>query len=354
MLLELGTLQVKALVVHEVPARFVTKDENDVPRYSDAATPMDSSLQQFIGDRLKRSLGTRGLEVILQDDNNESPVPGLIGDLLSSKPDPWADEGSLVKASRETAEHLFKTQKGNSPAGLLAVVGGTVDKLPAVAVMKLEKEQGARFELEEIDGKRRFTLEQVKQLVFTDGTKVFKASLFRRADPKSGQIIGVVSDEQLSRTGRREIADFFLERFLGCQLRDEPDITTKEVFYATEDFINSHVTDPVLMSAYQSALLTTMTSNVPQFNPKIFAQEHLQKKDQGQYTRFLRERGLPDHSFKKDLSKIEKQVKQLMFNFEDFKVQASLQAIEDQRVRVSKKGDGVAVLTAEGTLKSVS
>lgn len=356
MTLELGTLQVEALIVHEVPARFVSKKDGSEPRYSNATTPMDDSLRRFIGDRLKTTLGARGLEVQLGYEGSVSPVPALITGLLAEAPADgrsWAED-HLVEASQAIAEHLFMSQKGSSPAGLLAAVGGLIDGQPAIAVMKLEKEQGARFELEEIDGKRRFTLEQVRQLVFTDGTKVFKASIFRKSEPEAADVVGLVSDEQLSKSGRRDVADFFLNTFLGCKLSDEPDITTKEVFYATEEFINSKVGDPVQMSAYQGALLSSMNSNLPQFNPRTFARDHLAPNHQGEYVRFLTERGLPDHTFKKDIARIEKQVKQMSFNFEDFKVQASLKAIEDERVKVSNEGGGTTRLTAEGTLKSVS
>lgn len=356
MTLELGTLQVEALIVHEVPARFVSKKDGTEPRFSNAITPMDDSLRRFIGDRLKTTLGARGLDVQLGFEGAQSPVPDLIKALLTDAPTDgktWTEE-RLVEASQAIADHLFRSQNGSSPAGLLAAVGGLIDGQPAVAVMKLEKEQGARFELEEVDGKRRFTLEQVRQLVFTDGTKVFKASIFRRAEPEGDAVLGLVSDEQLSKSGRRDVADFFLTTFLGCKLSDEPDITTKEVFYATEEFINSRIDDPVQMSAYQGALLSSMNSNVPQFNPRTFARDHLAADHQGEYVRFLNERGLPDHAFQKDITRIEKQVKQMSFNFEDFKVQASLKAIEDERVKVSNEGEGTTRLTAEGTLKSVS
>lgn len=158
--------------------------------------------------------------------------------------------------SQEMARHLYLCQKGNSPEGLLTVCEVDVAGHRGLAVLKLEREQGARVELANTSGGRTFSVQHLRDLMLTERTKVFKVGLFVQTGADLASIDGAVCDTQKSYDGT--VAHFFLEQFLGCRLREKPELTTKRFFEATERFINEQVTEPEKKAQYQVALLAEL------------------------------------------------------------------------------------------------
>lgn len=185
--MELLSLEIDAVIVHEVPARMV-RGGSPPPRLSDIESPLDDELRTFIADRMRDTLHTKGIDVRFAD-GTSSPVPGLLSRLLLL-PDSTSDEDlveQFVDAPRTVAEHLYASQTGQNSTGLLTFIRGKIDDQRCFGILKLQKEEGARFQLQEIEGHQTFTLERMKQLMLTDSTRVFKASLFRLVQADSVQ-----------------------------------------------------------------------------------------------------------------------------------------------------------------------
>jgi hypothetical protein len=341
--IDLGTFFVESLIVHEVPERRVHR-ESDPPLLSERLSPLNDELRRFFREAAIRTLsGIQAFEVAV-DEAASSPVPGLVRTLLSS---PSAD---MVEASRTMAEHLYRSQTGVNNRGLLTVISGRAQNKPCVVILKLEKEEGARAHLEEVEGALTFTIEHLRDLMLTANTRVFKASLFRVG---SDDIIdGLVSDDQRGHRPRTEVADFFLGTFLGCRLRDDPRIVTKRVFTATESFFNEQVQDPTRRTRYQMALLVEMQSQRTTFDPRSFAQTHLQGHDRAAYLAYLQGGNLPARSFDRDTELITKQLRQMEMLFESgLRLSGPAAAIES-RVKVAGEGNQT-VVTIRDDLKSV-
>jgi hypothetical protein len=182
--MELSSLEIETVIVHEVPARLV-RGGSPPPGLSDIERPLDDELRTFIADRMTDTLHTKGIDVRFAE-RSASPVPGVLSQLLllpDSTPQPEVVR-QFVASSRTVAEHLYATQTGQNSTGLLTFIRGEVDEQRCFGILKLEKEEGARFQLQEIEGHRTFTLEQMRQLMLTDSTRVFKASLFRLAQAR--------------------------------------------------------------------------------------------------------------------------------------------------------------------------
>jgi hypothetical protein len=168
---DLALLTVSRVIIHEVPHRR----ENTAPVLSEIESPMDADIRQLIKERIIATVGdpTKSFE-IEPDPQTTSPVPGLIAAHLTTSP---ADV--LVENSQAMAQHLFTTQPTTSPGGLLLVILGTIAENPAVIILKLEKEEGARIVPHPAaGGKRTFDIKHYKDLILTPKTKVFKIALF--------------------------------------------------------------------------------------------------------------------------------------------------------------------------------
>lgn len=64
--MELASLEIEAVIVHEVPARLV-RGGSPPPRLSDIESPLDDELSVFIADRMRDTLHTKGIDVRFAD-----------------------------------------------------------------------------------------------------------------------------------------------------------------------------------------------------------------------------------------------------------------------------------------------
>jgi hypothetical protein len=163
----LSSFAVDQVMIHDVPRGNDTDEEVVL---TDLPIELDADLRQYFRRKIIDSLSERGVEVVA-DNDEDAIVRQALARVLG-------DRAQLVAASREIAARLNDVQTGRNPAGLLAVIVGTVDDGPCASVLKLEREQGLRFRIKTVDAHTVVDLEHLRDLTLTDKTKVFKTSLF--------------------------------------------------------------------------------------------------------------------------------------------------------------------------------
>jgi hypothetical protein len=294
--MNIETFEVGSAIVHSVPRGGAEHDELVL---TDAAIPLDESLRAYFRTKIVRSLGLRGLDVVV-DPEGARCVRDAVAEML-------ADETTVVDASHRIARHLSEAQTGRNSAGLLAIVHGTVDGSSCISVVKLEREQGLRFSIEtDAQGRKTVDLELLRQLTLTDKTKVFKTSLLTVGpDGSADSMFGRVSDDQRGKDDGVGVATFYLSTFLGCTLRTSPEKATLDFVRAAETYFNANVANPEKRGQYQVALLARMQDNVMDIRPRDFAQTHLDVADRTPFVEVVRNTGLdPNVSFEKDTSMV--------------------------------------------------
>ena len=185
------------------------------PTLSEIESPLVPTVRNYIRDRVVGTLARNSFPVVF-DPASGSPVPELVMDNLGNQSTPF------VEASQDLANHLFQSQTGSNPSGLLIVTQTSMEGVNSLAIMKLEREAGARVAAIRHQGKSTFDVEHLSDLMLTDKTRVFKDGLFVQEGTTLESIAGLVSDTQTAQWYKSDIADFFLRRFLGCKLREEP------------------------------------------------------------------------------------------------------------------------------------
>lgn len=329
---DLGRLDINALIVHDVPSRRVNA-QGPTPTCSDIESPLTQSVRNYIRDKVVSSLASNSFPVVF-DPKSSSPVPKLVLGILGPQNTP------LVATSKALAHHLFKCQTGSNPPGLLVVTRTTIEGIDALALMKLEREAGARVIASNHRGKSTFDVQHLRDLMLTDKTRVFKVGLFVQEGTTIESIAGVVSDNQAAQWHKTGIADFFLRRFLGCELRDEPKIITKEYLDATEDWINSAVVDPVLKSKYEIAILAEMQADTGTIDPSQFADRHLEGVHRQQYIDHLEKCQVPTSTFHKDNAKIKSRLKRISMQLESGVMIMAPHEVFEKKVRIEKGNAG--------------
>jgi len=295
---------VERAIVHQIPQAKRAEKATLLPTLADTPSKLDARRKTYFQRRIRRSL-QNGFEVEHSPDAG-SPVPALVVDFFKS-----TKTDRFVEISQDIARHLHASQGGSSPSGLVAVLEGTIgagkNAGKCLVVLKLEMEEGVHFELVEVNGKKTFEME-VEEVTLTDTTRVFKASLFERA-AKLADVRGLVSDAQLeSTTIGREIADYFLEKFLGCRIRHTPTVATKRYLETVEQFINELPSDDRKLR-YEVALLSDLNSQSPTINPEAFARNHLDQSDRDLFLGRFREGDGRIPEIDKDIELVQAHVK---------------------------------------------
>ncbi len=307
---DFSRLRVDRVIVHDVPTRYSGHVTTE-PVLSQVESPLGLQLRSYLQQKISGCLGAASFDVCF-DPESTSPIPALVGKSLE-----LSDRG-FVERSQEMARHLYACQTGQNPAGLVLVAEGLLAQNQAMAILKLEKEDGVRVRTETVDGKLRLSIEAVRDLMLTERTKIFKLAAFVRETDEDGhpEVVGRVSDQQRGYHPSVEVAYFFLRRFLGCKLLEAPDITTKKFLTTTESFINERVDDPERQTDYLIALQAVMKDNSPVIRPVSFASTHLRSQDRQNFLAYLEECGVPEQQFAKDLSLVESHLTRIRLDFE--------------------------------------
>ena len=305
---DLGRLEIDKLIVHDVPSRRVNTS-GPSPTLSEIESPLTTTVRNYIRDKVVGTLTNNSFPVVF-DSSSGSPVPSLVMDNLGNQTKPFVD------TSQELANHLFQTQKGSNPPGLLVVAQTRIEGVRSLSLMKLEREAGARVAATQYQGKSTFDVEHLRDLMLTDKTRVFKVGLFVQEGNTLESIDGFVSDNQSAQWHKSDVADFFLRGFLGCKLREEPRVTTRNYLDATEEWINDIVTDPVMKTRYEVATLAELQRNVGSINPRIFADQNLDLPDRQSYISHLQERQVPVTEFPKDNAMVEPRLRRISMELE--------------------------------------
>jgi 37-kD nucleoid-associated bacterial protein len=283
--MDIGTFFVQRVIIHQIPkARKAEKAKYQIG-YSFAPSPLDDSKRRYFRRRITSSL-QKAFDVVRDPDQ-----PSTVPDLMLGFYEGTTEDDEFVSMSQGIAEHLYVEQGGISSAGLVAVVEGTIGTGKktgkCLAVLKLEMEPGIHLEQIEVDGKKTFEV-TVEDVTLTEGTRVFKASLFPRFS-QIESLSGLVSDDQLeSTTIGRDIAEFFLRRFLGCKMAPTPGESTKQFLTKAIEYFNT-LPDDEAKIRYELLLRAEFERQTPTIDPTEFARKNLATKDRDPFLESLRQ-----------------------------------------------------------------
>jgi hypothetical protein len=340
---KLSTFTIDTAMIHDVPRGNNSYEELVL---TDDPIELDEDLRSYFVQKIVTSLTEHGVDVE-SDPNEDETVRAAVAQIISTP-------SNLPHASRRIAERLNTVQTGVNPAGLLVVATGAIDGKPCASVLKLEREQGLRFRIDTLNGRKTVNLQHLRDLTLTDKTKVFKTSVLQvggRGRPSAAAVAGRVSDDQRGdfTTG---VATFFLGTFLGCRLRDNPEKSTLAFVDATSAFINDEVTDPQRKGRYQVALLATLQDHTVELQPRRFASTHLDAKDRPRFLDRIREAGLdPNVSFPKETRLVK--VNGFRWTFESGMVLVGHTDDLDHRVKIRPSDARVPGVDINDTLETL-
>ncbi|WP_432060803.1 nucleoid-associated protein [Streptomyces sp. S1] len=342
---DFGDLVVERAIVHVVPQR--PRGEDPPPLLlSETACRLDDGGRTALQGKLRDVLGRLGREVV-EDPELRSVLPDAVRAFLNGKQD-------LVGVSGELAHALRDSQNGSSSAGLLLVAAARLDNQPALLMVKLEQETGMQANAIFTDGLRTFDMQYLANLLFTERSKVYKVALFSEEGMAGQRLQGWAADPQKS---GKEVAQFFLERFLGCRHQNDPRELTRRFHDVAMDWVNSRFTnsDSDVRVDYVMAVMVELQSSDDTLDPATFIETHLREPHRDEFAEFLRANDVPVRSFDKNTDLIGNRLQKVRFDLASgaFLI-APLEAVQDGTVAVKDLGGGRTTVTVTDTLANTS
>jgi nucleoid-associated protein YejK len=343
--IDFSPLSIKRVIIHQV-VKQRRSDTKVPPTYSEVESHLDKDLRLFLKDRIITALGGNRSYQIVFDQSSSSPIQGLFAEWIAA-------DSEFVEISKKIADHLNAIQTGRSPGGLVTIIVGTVSGTDCLAVLKLEKEEGARLEQTRIDGKNTFDMVHIRDLILSQKTRLFKIALFLRDGMSSHGFDGKLCDNQLTPNSGHDVAEFFLRDFLGCTHAGDPRAQTKEFFVTSQEFINGSIDDPTKKSQYELHLLSYLSKDSAEINPDRFAREHFAVADRQPFVDFLERNGVPNRTTRKDPSLIRSRLEKLTIEFDnDVRIIAKREKFS-AAVALSNLGDGRTRAEVTGKLRRI-
>lgn len=309
----LYNLVIDKFIVHDVPSKFSTSylknnpDQSNLePTLSDIETPFSESLRKFFLDKLKISIGASTSFDIKYGDSS-----GIVPTQIDTY---FCNNDLAITTSQQIALHLHKTQNARNSGGLLLFVLCHVDNTKAIAILKVEREEGVQIsKIQTKDGHIHFNMEHIENLMLTQNTKLYKLVLFFR---EGNETKGILSDQQMGFSIGKDVAMFFLKDFLNCDLIESPSVTTKKFFESSQDFVNNSNMPQEEKANAIMHILSTLTNNTGAINIQNFAENNLNPEYADEFMSFMTEHKLPKTSFVKDITLIEHKLKKSQFSFD--------------------------------------
>lgn len=327
--MDLSTFSVARAIVHDVP---LPSTQVVAPLLSDVESTTDDDLRRYFERRIVGTLA-EGFPVA-SEPQTASPVPLELAGYFNG--------ADFAEMSRAVATHLFNCQTPSTSPGLLTVLSGQVDGRDCLALLKLEKQTGVRVQRQGAPGRKTFGIEQVKELMLTDETRVFKVGLFPSCRAPA-DLEGLVCDNQGGYRPVVQIAAFFLGKFLGCRLVERADVITQRFFETSQQHFNTAIADAEVRARYEIALLAELSNENTRVRPRAFAETYLRLRDQDPYIAALKIRSTA-HQFPKDVSLIAPHIKRMSLWFKSgVRITGTTEGFEES-VTISVEGDETVAL----------
>ena len=340
-------LSVDMLIVHDVPKRLAKKklkinpdlEEEDII-LSEAPTDFDQDLTTFFHDKIIQTIGSSNSFGIQFDSSNQTNVQTLVKnffDIGLQNGFPVNQENS-IQVTQGIAKELHSVQTAQNTGGILLFIPCHVSDKHAIAILKVEREEGVRIQRDHnASGQTTFNVQHIKDLMLTKKTKLFKIVLFYLDG--NNEVAGYLCDQQQGYFQTREVADFFLKDFLGCKLREEPSITTKKFFDTTEQYLNEVNLPAEIKAQIHTHLISELTNNTSTINVLEFARRSLSADKVQGYMNKLTDNKVTE-TFTKNNQLIYDRIKKVQYEFESGIRILGDQQVVKEKVTMNNTDDG--------------
>lgn len=222
------------------------------------------------------------------------------------------DNSIFVEESKKIADHLFSIMKtrGNTSSCDLAVCLYTVDNVRYVALLKMDYRKSYTHDIEMVDEKFKILIKPNEIGLPKTGQKLQKCA-FIKAYEVNNEFDLIVLDKQNKLDNNQEIAQFFVEDFLNCNLILDSKDKTKMFRNITEKWVRTQLRQDVEQATKVREVLSDSLKHEEEINIRNFVEEAMDGNDEMQrdFIDNLNNNGFEITNFEVDKPWIEKKLK---------------------------------------------
>lgn len=282
---DIRLLDLERVIIHDVPKKY-RSGLSPPPTLSDVESPLTRELSRDLQERIIQEASPAKSYSVGFAAGSSGIVPLRIMRYLRGLPTSRSD---FVDLSRDIARHLYDIQTAVNSSGILLVCDCSLGQDLGLGIIKLERADGIRLQPVSSNGRRTFGLEQIRDLIMTRRTRVFKIALFVLVN---GKIEGLVRDQQLGRLNPNGVAKFFVQDFLQCAFTQDPRRTTKQFYDIADTFINGASVPPSAKVRYILQLHSELLSQRTSIDPVEFAERCLDTQMRATFLEEMAESGI--------------------------------------------------------------
>lgn len=341
--LDTSTIVIENIIVHSIP-RHKKGDFSIEPEYSERESSLPDGLRVFFKDKVIQSLQSNKELRVCYDVESVSPVSTYINQIISS------NGADFVEQSKLMTKFLFEIQDGQNASGILVVIFGKINSQNTCIIIKLERDEGAQLELD--PKTKSFNIKDVKDLMLTRKTKIYKVGLFVDKSIFKIKYDGSTADLQIDPKTKKEVTTWFIEKFLGCVPLADPRTITKKFYDFTTTFIQS-IDDPIKKAKYTQDLNSYLQKNSHRISAKEFADDYMETSDKDLYNKYLKEKKFRMSEFPKDTSFIDNKIKTITMVFANDIAIVGKKGTFEKNVKLEEQSDGTTKAEIVSKVKSV-
>lgn len=341
--LDTSTIVIEKIIVHSIP-RHKKGDFSIEPQYSEQESSLPDGLRVFFKDKIISSLQSNKELRVCYDTDNLSPVSTYINQIINSNGEDFVEQSKLM------TKYLFEIQDGQNASGILVVIFGKINEQKTCIIIKLERDEGAQLELD--TKTKSFNIKDVKDLMLTRKTKIYKVGLFVDKAVFKIKYDGSTADLQIDPKTKKEITTWFIEKFLGCIPLADPRGTTKKFYDLTTTFIQS-IEDSIKKAKYTQDLNSYLQKNSHRISAREFADDYMETTEKDRYNLYLKEKNFRMSEFPKDNTFIDNKIKTITMLFSNDIAIVGKKGTFDKNVKLERQNDGNTKAEIISKVKSI-
>ncbi|MFV8269508.1 nucleoid-associated protein [Flavobacterium sp. GT2N3] len=341
--IDTGTILIEKIIVHSIP-KHKKDDFTEKPQLSEHESSLPDDLRIFFKEKVVQSLDSNKELRVCYDVDSVSPISTHINQIIST------NGKDLISESKAMAEYLYKIQDGQNASGILVIIYGKINDNGTCIIIKLERDEGAQLELDPIT--KSFNIKNVKDLMLTKKTKIYKVGLFIDKSNFNVKYDGSTADLQIDPKSKKVVTTWFIEKFLGCIPVQNPKTTTKKFYDYTTTYIQE-IDDPIKKAKYTQDLNSYLQKNSHNISAREYANDYMETVDKEKYGRYLKEKDFRMSEFPKDLDYIEAKIKTITMVFTNDISIIGKKGTFDKNVKLENQQDGTTKAEIISTVKTV-
>ncbi|ABR49310.1 conserved hypothetical protein [Alkaliphilus metalliredigens QYMF] len=310
-----------------------------------AEEPLLTDFQQEITEEIHELIEKHIVRSLKDDDNRIAKFitgPNIVRDSCDQI---LYHESSFVESSKIIAQHLFRAMKVNANTSScdLVICSYSVDSQKYVGILKMDYRKSYVHDIEYVDDRFKVSIISHETGLPGMAQRLQKCAFIKRYEANDEYDL-VLLDKQQAKGSEQDVAHFFAQDFLNCNILVDSKDKTKMFRSMTEKFVRNELRQDVAHAATARDVLATHLNKEEEINVRQFAEAMSDDNEEmkNNYIEHLNNEGFQVTGFEVNKEWVEKKLKRKAIKTDTgFDIRNERDIFNDpHKFSVQRNGDG--------------